>query len=615
MTLARALAAACLVLFLSSHQAAARDVETVVRQTKAAAGGAALDEVKAIRLTYRLRQAGLDGTGTTLTDLQTGRTVTRFRLGPMTGAEGFDGSKAWVQDSAGIVTVPEGGDQRRRTVSAQWRNALAYWYPARTRPARVTLRLQLFRSRIKEALEVAPEQGLPFELWFDAQTKMLDRVIEVGASETRTTIYENYRPVGRIMVAHVIRSSNAAASFGSERLVSKVELNPAFADADFAVPAPPPPDYAFATPARQTSLPFRFVNNHIYVDVKLNGRTFPMLVDTGAANVITPTTARQLGLRPVGDARVRGAGDLSEAAAFARVGTVAIGGIRLRNQLFAVIPLEGLSAIEGVPFHGMIGYELFKRFVGKIDYESATVTLTDPAAWNAAGAAGVAVPFVFNGTVPEVEGAIDGIPASFDIDTGSRMSVGLHSPFVLRHGLRARFGPSIETVTGWGLGGPSRGTVARVERLRLGAVTVNDVVVDMSRQTQGALSYAVPAGNIGSGLLRRFTITLDYQHQRIHFAPNRRTNTPDTYDRAGLWINRDGSGFKVVAVVERSPAAQAGIVEGDVIVAVDGTSAAAIALGDLRNRWAEQSTGTEVKLTLRRENKERVVAFRLRDLI
>lgn len=613
MTFARVLASLLVLFTLSANVAAARDVEQVVRQTKAAVGGAALDEVKAIRLTYKLRQAGLEGTGTTLTDVETGRTVTRFKLGPMTGAEGFDGAKSWTQDSAGIVTVPEGGDRRARTISAQYRNALAYWYPARAAPARVAFRVQLFRGRVKEALEVAPQGGLPFELWFDAQTKMLDRVIEPGASETRTTIYEDYHPVSGVMIPRRIRSSNAAAAFGAERVVTKVELNPRFADSDFAVP-PPRPDYTFLTRAGRVVLPFQFVNNHIYADVRLNGRTFSMLVDTGAANVMTPTTARLLGLKPVGDARVWGAGDFSEAAAFARVNAVAIGGVQLRNQLFAVVPLESLGDIEGVPFHGMIGYELFKRLIGKIDYEARMLSLMDPAAWNPAGA-GVAVPFVFNGTVPEVEGAIDGIPASFDIDTGSRMSVGLHSPFVLRHGLRARFSPSIETVTGWGLGGPSRGTVARVKRLQLGTVTVNDVVVDMSRQTQGALSYAAPAGNIGSGLLRRFTITLDYPRQRIHFAPNRRTNVPDSYDRAGLWINREHGAFRVVAVVDASPAALAGVREGDLIVAVDGVSAATIALGDLRSRWADLLPGTLVKLSLRRENVERIVAFRLRDLI
>jgi C-terminal processing protease CtpA/Prc len=149
----------------------------------------------------------------------------------------------------------------------------------------------------------------------------------------------------------------------------------------------------------------------------------------------------------------------------------------------------------------------------------------------------------------------------------------------------------------------------------LGPIPVNDVVVDMSRQTQGVLSHAVPAGNIGSGLLRRFTITLDYRNQRIYFAPNARTITPDAYDRAGLWINRDGHAFRVVAVVDGSPAAAAGVAAGDRIVAVDGVRAASVELGELRDRWAEMPAGTYVKLTLQRENAERIVAFRLRDLI
>jgi predicted aspartyl protease len=414
------------------------------------------------------------------------------------------------------------------------------------------------------------------------------------------------------MIAYRIRPR--AAAFGSERVVTKVELNPTFADTDFAIPPPPKPDFAFLGSTRASTQPFRLVNNHIYVGVKLNGRTFALLVDTGASNVITPTVARTLRLRPVGDARVWGAGEFSEAAAFVRVNAMAVGQVRFRDQLFAVVPLEQLNEIEGVPFHGMIGYELFKRVVAKIDYEARTLTLTDPALWRADGA-GVAVPFVFNGTVPEVEGEIDGIPGSFDVDTGSRTSVGLYSPFVLRHGLRGRFSPAIETVTGWGLGGPSRGTVARVKRLRIGSIALADVVVDMSRQTQGVLSHSAPAGSIGSGLLKRFAVTFDYQRQRIHLAPNARMREPDAYDRSGLWINQGRRGFTIAAIVERSPAAEAGLQEGDTIVTIDGVRAGAMSLGNLRDRLRDTAPGTEVKLTIVRERRTFVVPLRLRDLI
>src|SRR5262245_57441494 len=270
---ARLLCGAIVLVLVLNAPAAARSVELVLKQTKAAAGGAAVDDLKAIRITFRLRQSGLEGVGTTLTDVVGGRTVTRYRLGPIEGAEGFDGKRAWFQDTAGIVTVPEGGDRPLQSVSEQYRHAFAYWYPGRGARARVDFRLQLSRQRVKEALEIAPEGGLKFELWFDAQTKFLDRIVEEGANETRTITYEDYRPVGPLNVAHLIRSSNAAASFGAERTVTKVEINPQIREADFAVPSAPRPDFTFARGRRETVLPFRLVNNHIYVDAKLNGRT------------------------------------------------------------------------------------------------------------------------------------------------------------------------------------------------------------------------------------------------------------------------------------------------------------------------------------------------------
>jgi predicted aspartyl protease len=612
--LARILAGAIVLAVLFAMPAFAREVRLVLAQTKAAAGGAAVDELKAIRITYRLRQSGLEGTGTTLTDVLGGRVVTRFDLGAITGAEGFDGKRAWMQDQAGIVTVPEGGDRPAQSVSAQYRQAMGYWYPARAVRADIAVRLQLFRQRIKEALEITPQGGLKFELWFDAQTKMLDRVIEEGASETRTTIFEDYRPVGTLMVAHRIRTSNAASAFGAERTVTKVEINPAISDADFSVPPAPKPDFTFARGKRETVLPFRFVNNHIYVDAKLNGRVFSLLVDTGAANVITPSVARALRLRSVGSAQVKGVGEFTEQAQFTRVASMSLGDVRLKNQLFAVVGLEKLGEIEGVPFHGIVGYEVFKRFVVRIDYAARAMTLSDTGSWRGENA-GIAVPFVFNGTVPEVEGEVDGIAATFDVDTGSRASIGLNSPFVQRHALRGRFKPSIDAVTGWGLGGPTRGTVARVRRARVGSIIVGDVVVDMSLQRLGALTSAQPSGSIGSGLLKRFAVTFDYGRQRIHLAALPGAPARDSYDKSGLWLNAAGGGFRVDAVVDGSPGDKAGLASGDVVVAVDGVRVASLSLDGVRERLCEAPAGTSVRLTVRRARTTRDVVIRLRDLI
>lgn len=609
----RCLAGLAVILTILAAPAQARDADEVLGGAKLAAGGAAWNDVAAIRYNFRLRQSGLDGSGETLIDVIGGRSVTRFRLGPFKGAEGFDGRQAWTQDDAGLVTLAEGADLRAQAASARYRNALAYWFPERGR-AQLSERMQLFRVRIKEIVTVKPEGGLPFDLWFDAQTKRLERIVEDGATETRTIMLDDYREVGGLVIAHRIRTSNAAADFGAERQITKVEINPALRDTEFAVPPAVPPDFVFARRGQPAVLPFRFVNNHIYVDAKLNDRTFSVLVDTGAANLITPTTARALRLTPVGAARMKGTGDGSEDAAFTRIASLDLGDVRLRDQLFAVVPLEKFGEIEGMRFHGIIGYELFKRFAVRIDYEARQITLSDPRSWRTDGR-GVAVPIVFNGTVPEIEGAIDGVAGTFDIDTGSRVSVGLNSPFVQRHALRARFKPSIEAVTGWGLGGATRGTVARARRLMLGPLAIDDVIVDMSLHKQGALSHSSPAGNIGSGVLKRFTVTFDYAGQRVFFEANARNALGDAYDRSGVWINAAPGGYRIDAVVGGSPAAEAGLQIGDIIVAVDGKAAAALPLAELRDRLRDSAPGTIMRLTVRSAGRVRDVSIRLRDQI
>jgi hypothetical protein len=591
----------------------ARDLDDVLLGAKRAAGGEAWNDVKAIRYAFRLRQSGLEGGGDTLVDLVGGRSVTHFHLGVFKGAEGFDGTRSWTQDDAGLVTIAGSADLRARAASARYRNALAYWYAQRGR-AELSEHMQLFRVRIKEIVTAKPEGGLPFDLWFDAQTRLLERVVEDGASETLTVMYDDYRAVGPLMIAHRIRSSNAAADFGSERVVTNVQINPTIRDTDFAIQRAAGPDFAFAHGGAQTVVPFRFVNNHIYVDTKLNGRVFSLLVDTGAANLVTPTTAKALGLAVAGAARVDGVGEGSADASFARVASVGVGDATLRDQLFTVVPLEAFADVEGVPFHGIIGYELFKRFIVRIDYEAHTITLTDPRR-SVLDIRAIAVPIVFNGSVPEADGSIDGVAGTFDIDTGSRVSVGLNSPFVQVHALRVQFKPSVEAVTGWGLGGATHGTVARAKRLSLGPLNVDNVVIDMSLHKVGALAHAAPAGNIGSGLLKRFTVTFDYGGGHIYFEPNARTALGDAYDRSGLWINAAPSGFRVDGVVAGSPAAQAGIDVGDIIVNLEGKPAVSLGLAEVRDLLRDSAAGTVIKMTVRSGARLMDVMLRLRDQV
>jgi C-terminal processing protease CtpA/Prc len=139
--------------------------------------------------------------------------------------------------------------------------------------------------------------------------------------------------------------------------------------------------------------------------------------------------------------------------------------------------------------------------------------------------------------------------------------------------------------------------------------------VDLSQQKKGAFIDPYVAGNVGAGVLKRFNVTFDYGRQRLIFEPNANYARPDAYDRAGMWINRDSEGFEVVDVVAGGPAEAAGLKVGDRITAIGGTPAGRLSLPVVRERFRTEPVGTKVKLTIRRDGKERSLKVVLRDLV
>ena len=73
--------------------------------------------------------------------------------------------------------------------------------------------------------------------------------------------------------------------------------------------------------------------------------------------------------------------------------------------------------------------------------------------------------------------------------------------------------------------------------------------------------------------------------------------------------------FGIVDVTTNGPADRAGLKKGDVIVAVDGRPASAIALADLRERLRNEAPGTVVRFSVRAGKDTRDVPVTLRDQI
>ena len=610
-----ALLAAALALVAQNAAADPRaTADSILAANHAAVGQ--LPASGSARFVYHHTESGLTGPLIDRFDVSSGAYVETVQAGLIGEGAGYDGKTPWQRDISGADTPQQGGDRIETAVDAAYRFANLWWRPDRGGALISYAGRETVGDRRLDHLVVTPRGGKRFEAWFDADTHLLARTEQDQQFLHVTETYDDYRPEDGLVLAHRITRDPGAGPFaiGTSTLTA-VSFGPAEPLTTYSCSTAPPTGASIEGGAASATVPFRLLNNHVYVQAFVNGKgPFTFIVDTGGHTLLSSHVVASAGLKPVGEAVTSGAGDAHSTTGFVHFDEIAIGQVRLRDEIGFATEIYDKS-IEGIPVDGMIGFELIRRMVTQIDYGRRTLTFTDPARFEPKGL-GVAVPFVFYDHLPDVKGSIGGLPARFDIDTGSRTELDITSPFVAAHNLRAEFAKGTSAVTGWGVGGPARDYVVRLPSMKLGPVEVDNLAVGLSEAKGGSFSDPNYEGNVGTALLKRFVVTFDYAHQIMYL--KRITPTPPdvgTFDRSGLWINAKSGGFQVVDVAKGSAAAEAGVAVGDVITAIDGEPAREEALSDARLLLRARPAGTEVKLIVRRGSENRSVALTLRDQI
>jgi hypothetical protein len=188
----------------------------------------------------------------------------------------------------------------------------------------------------------------------------------------------------------------------------------------------------------------------------------------------------------------------------------------------------------------------------------------------------------------------------FVFDVGSGLALALHSPFVAEQKLLGRGAPTIRAIGAGGAGGKTRGQIGRVAELRIGPFRIPDPVTMFSEDTAGAFANASLAGNIGAQIAIKFRLFFDYARNRLILEPSTAFGEPFDRASAGMAVRAFGADyrtFRIVEILERSPAAEAMLQTDDVILAVDGKPAADFTLTNLIGLF---ETPVTYRLTVRR---------------
>jgi hypothetical protein len=374
------------------------------------------------------------------------------------------------------------------------------------------------------------------------------------------------------------------------------------------------------------SVPFTLVNSLVVVKAEINGKKLSFLLDSGVKRTMLFNLkfADSLVLKNVEKLKIRGLGEGNPINAVKSKGNLFnMNGIVNPNMNLFVITdnLFDLSAKMGIDIHGIIGGDLLKDFVVKINYAQKKLTFYKPGTFDYSKCKNCeSFPLDFYNSKPFINVKIENhlgkeVAVKLLIDSGGGDALWLfpHSnPDII---VSDKY---FDDYLGKGLNGNIFGKKSRIKKLKIGSFEFEDAAVSYPDSTSMVKMHSNKDrnGTLGAGILKRFLVIMDYPNRKITLKKSGQFyKDPFLYNMSGMELIFGGEmlvkvkranivdpdkskntsiteifynygfmykpSFQVSLVRKGSPAHLAGIMEGDIVLEVNGKPAYSMEMQEL----------------------------------
>ncbi|MBU2973686.1 aspartyl protease family protein [Zobellia sp. B3R18] len=418
----------------------------------------------------------------------------------------------------------------------------------------------------------------------------------------------------------------------------------------------------FTLPEGQKSekIKFQLINNLIVVPIEVNGTELSFLLDSGVSSPILFNISEtdSVQINHVSEITIKGFGDnVPIKALVSEKNQFRLKNISNENQkLFVVMDKSiNFSTSLGIPVHGIIGYDLFRDFVVDVNYIKKHIRFSNPDTYVYREKKNTEVlPLSIRAKKAYLNselylGEEDELSVRLLLDTGSSDALWLFESDSInvpdKH---------YDDFLGKGLNGNIYGKRTKVNGLRIGRFLLNDAKAAFpDKNSFRELTNLVERnGSLGGSVLKRFHVVFDYRRNRIILRKNSNFDKPFKYNLSGLDLQHNGIRYIaesiaddrgvvysdkaefgnvqllfenqtrlsvapeiiVSAIRAGSPAYEAGLKEGDVILAVNGKRIHRYKLQDILEMINEKE-GKRIKLLIERYNSDLLFTFVLKNML
>jgi len=367
-------------------------------------------------------------------------------------------------------------------------------------------------------------------------------------------------------------------------------------------------------------MPFEMVGTgHVFVRVGVYGTQGWFILDTANHGMsVDSEFGRRAGLNLQGGYVASGGGPEMVQAAVATNVSLGLPGLTLDHQRVVAIPLKPMAPLLGRDFDGILGSDLFDKFVVEVDYAAKRIRLHNPESFRYSGSGEILSTRLDENSFPYVKVKLtfpgkEELEAEFLIDSAADFTVSVQKPFATEHGIPAP-GAKKLSERGTSVGGSYEILTSRALQVQLGRWAFQDPLIDFS-QAAGGMASKDQAGLIGGDLLRRFRVTFDNRRHQLILEPNANFAESFEADMSGVRLRAEGTRFETLRirrVLDDSPAMEAGLEAGDIITMVDGQLASTLSADGVRTMFRRPGAH---RLTVTRGTERIKVSITLRRLI
>ena len=412
----------------------------------------------------------------------------------------------------------------------------------------------------------------------------------------------------------------------------------------------------------QEKIRFELVNNLIIIPMDVNGSELSFILDSGVSSPIlfNLTDEDSIQINDVSTISLKGLGDGPPIEALkSENNQFAIGKARSMNQnMFVVLDRElNLSASLGRPVHGIIGWEVFRSFTVEVNYSKKYIRFHKQGTLKTDKLRKMQeIPLILQKKKAFVEGVVtleDNTEREVKllVDTGSSDAIWLFRD--LEQGLDVPE-KNFEEFLGKGLSGEIHGLRTKIKAFRIGNYQLIETKAAFPFRDSFAniINLEDRNGSVGGEVLKRFNLVVDYKNSRLYLKKNGYYKDPFQYNLAGIDIQHNGvrlireriadvhgrvktddrtaiGSVKILleprtrislvpeivvsGIRAGSPADEAGLQQGDIILAVNGKKVHEYKLQEIIQMLNERE-GKRVKVRIERYNRELSFSFLLKDV-